>query len=235
MSWLSLTVALLCQSQETMPAQAPPAPAVTTTPAAAPAAVAAPAPVPAAEGGPPPPAPPPGVVSPPPAAEPSPDRGHGGVAVELSTGGLTSGGFLIGIATKGGAVVGLTADYRRVTVDLGGDMETVTAGSRFGAGLRVPLITTRDGRGDMVLAVDFAYGTDKTTTKNIFPEPPQNDGDGLSFAFGPGLRYWILDQLAVGYVVRFRTTSLNYRDVYSATGSSTTIGIEGAFQVTATF
>ena len=175
-------------------------------------------------------------MSPQPAPEPPSDRGHGGFAIELSTVGLTSAGFLIGVATTRGAVFGLTIDYRRSKTTDAADTETVTSGTRFGMAVRAPVLATRDRRGDLILAGDIGLETDNTrVTTATFPQPTSADGSGMTFAFGPGLRFWIIEQLAVSYLARLRVTSLDYRGAYAPAGADSLIGIEGAFQVTGVF
>ena len=66
---------------------------------------------------------------------------------------------------------------------------------------------------------------------------------GFSLALGPGLRFWVHEQIAVGYVARFRLTYLSGDSGALAvttadaqtSASATTIGFDGTFQILGVF
>jgi len=175
-----------------------------------------------------------------------------GVALELSTSSFASGslggGVFIGGRTAGGLILGGIFDYDLLSLSSssgGASVSTSTQRFRLGGGLRASFAHSADRLVDLYGAADLSFeyrsaelpvnsGTAPTTTVNAA---------GFSLAAGPGLRLWVHQQIAVGYVARLRVTYLSgdagalaataAADASSA--SAVAIGFDGTFQVLAVF
>jgi hypothetical protein len=180
-------------------------------------------------------------------AVPAPDADQAGFVVELATNAFASGtlqgGLFAGARTAGGLIVGGLIDYASSSVDASGS-STSSSTFRIGAGVRHTFVHSPDQRVEMFGAADAsavfrsAMGTD--ATGNAIPE---RGAAGVTFAFGPGLRLWVHEQLALGYAARLRVDYLSGEagaiaspataDTVSA--SATVIGFDGVFQLLAVF
>jgi hypothetical protein len=216
-----------------------PAAAATTPPAPAPQAPAEAAP-------PPPPHPRPQEEQPPPAPV------GASFVLELQTTGFASGPLGGGLApapsTLGGGLfagarlagdlsdlmLGATVNFvswSNTTALLGvnGPVSTTMSGSLLavGAGARYSLLRANDGRVDLYGAGDLGFV--RTSGRS---GSESGSSSGITAGAGPGLRLWIYDHLAIGYVARMRFMK---QAGSTPPGDSTVTGLEGAFQVTGVF
>jgi hypothetical protein len=220
---------------------------------------------------PPAPTPPPAVVQTParpasrPArrAVPAPDDGRaspattateepGAVALELSTAGFASGslvgGLFVGGRTAGGMIVGGFFDYglQSNTASVAGtNVTTSTQLFRLGAGFRPTFIRSADRLVELYGAADASFeyrSADLPATGGSSPTASVSAA-GFSLALGPGLRLWVHEQIALGYVARFRLTYLS-GDAGAlgaavtgdqTSGGATAIGFDGTFQILGVF
>jgi hypothetical protein len=176
------------------------------------------------------------------------ERGSGGFAVELSTGGLSSGtlqgGILVGIGVRG-FVGGLFVDALQEATSPAvppNTTETSTGSSRLGVAARVPLIRTADGRVSLFAGLDAAL-----THRNVpaTSTDAKYQADGTTWSLGPGLRFWLTEHLSLAYLTRLRFTSLEgdagaLPDVIAAADPSTQssasyVQLEGSFQFLCVF
>lgn len=188
-----------------------------------------------------------GVSAPPPRYE---RAGHGGFAIELSAGGVSSGSFQGGLLAGIGAtgfVFGLFIDGLQDASVPPVAPNTVTlesSSTRIGFATRVPLLRTADGRVSLFGAADLGV------TNRVASTPSTSGGesfsaDGWTWSVGPGLRFWLTDHLSLAYVTRFRSTHLSgaagaLPDVAAASdpgthASADYLQLEGAFQLLCVF
>ena len=181
------------------------------------------------------------------------ERSSGGLAIELSTSGFASGalvgGLFVGGHTASGTVIGGILDYglrsATATPDSGAPITTSEQTFRLGAGVRQPIVRSADRRVDLYAAADAAFVYQGAETKSTMAGMPTATGSaaGFSLALGPGLRLWVHDQIAIGYVARLRITYLSGALGALATApnddptdaSLTEIRFDGAFQLLGIF
>jgi hypothetical protein len=177
------------------------------------------------------------------------------LALELDTAGLGSaalqGGIFVGARLGSGLILGGLLDYASSVASLtttgatGSTTSQSTSTLRFGAGARMPVIRTEDGRVDLFIAGELGLvrGSHEVvggpaTSYNV-------SALGLTVAGGPGLRLWVHDHVAVGYAAQFRVTHLGgkagaFPQLTTGTApntdaSSTDLALEGAFQLLGVF
>jgi hypothetical protein len=176
----------------------------------------------------------------------------GGVALELSTSSFASGslvgGLFVGGRMAGGMILGGFFDYglQSATASIGGtNITTSTQLFRLGAGLRPTFVRSADRLVELYGAADASFeyrSADLPATGGSSPTASVSAA-GLSLALGPGLRLWVHEQIALGYVARFRLTYLSGdAGALGATvsddqtsGSATSIGFDGTFQILGLF
>lgn len=176
-----------------------------------------------------------------------------GVAIELSTSGFASGalvgGLFVGGRTQSGLILGGFLDYGMTSLNLaapGGATVTTSAQLlRIGAGLRHSFVQSADRLVDLYGAgdVSFDYQSAEVPSTGGTMPTQSTSAAGFSLALGPGLRLWVHDQIAVGYVARLRVTYLSGgAGALSATptdspidASVTQIGFDGTFQILGVF
>jgi hypothetical protein len=210
---------------------------------------------------PPPPSPPPppprrpvaGTGTRPPPQFRDEERVGGGLAIELSTSGFASGalvgGVFVGGHTAGGTIIGGILDYGLTSLTAtpasGAPITISEQFFRLGAGVRQPIVRSADRRVDLYGAADAAFvykGAETTSTMAGMPTATSSAA-GFSLALGPGLRLWLHDQIAVGYVARLRITYLSGEQGALATApndnptdaSLTEVRFDGAFQLLGIF
>jgi len=155
------------------------------------------------------------------ASAPPPEKAadQSGIAVELSTSGFASGtlqgGLFMGGRTAAGVIVGGFIDYRLTSLNTtqpnSPEITTSTQTVRLGAGIRLPFVQTSDRRVDLYGAADISFdykSGDAIATSGTTPTASVS-ASGFSLAAGPGLRLWVHDQVAIGYVARLRVTHLS--------------------------
>jgi hypothetical protein len=168
-----------------------------------------------------------------------------GFAIELSTSGFASGalqgGVFIGGRTGGdlliGGILNFSSSSQNVTV---GSVKTETSASSLliGVGMRMTFLRAADRHVDLFGAADagVVYTSSKDTNADV-----STSLFGGTIAAGPGLRFWVNDNIAVGYVARVRLTYASGTvDSASNPGSggdmsSTDFAIEGSFQLLGVF
>jgi hypothetical protein len=175
-----------------------------------------------------------------------------GIAIEFSTSGFASGalvgGLFIGGRTASGVILGGFVDYGLTSAALNfpDNFEVRTASQllRLGAGVRHTILQTADRRAELFGAADVSFdyrsaempGSGSTPTDTL-------SAAGFSLALGPGVRWWILDQVSLGYAARFRFLFLSGEagvftmppvDV-TTDGTLTQVGFDGVFQILAIF
>jgi hypothetical protein len=181
------------------------------------------------------------------------ERSGAGLAIELSTSGFASGALVGGLFVGGhipsGTIIGGFLDYGLTSVTATPDSGAPTTISeqafRLGAGVRQPILRSADRRVDLYGAGDAAFVYKSAETESTMAGMPTATGSasGFSLALGPGLRLWLHDQIAIGYVARLRVTYLSGALGALATvpnenptdASLTDIGFDGAFQLVGIF
>jgi hypothetical protein len=170
-----------------------------------------------------------------PAPEPGPD-----FVIELETAGFASGtlgaglflgarlGGDLGHVTVGGSFDFTTSSTSTPAATPTGTGATAsTSAFALGIGARYTLASANEGRVDLFGAADagvvYAGMSMGSTSANA---------SGFTLAAGPGLRLWIFDHLALGYVARLRLTHLAGSNTAPTT---TTSGIDGTFQLVGMF
>src|SRR5262245_4760561 len=141
--------------------------------------------------------------------------GTGGLAIELSAGGVSSGsiegGLLLGLGVRG-YVLGLFVDATR---EASSDPEppntsvTSSGSSRMGVAVRLPLVKTADGRVSLFAAGDVGFARRSVSLAPANGSASTYSADGLTWSLGPGLRFWLTEHLSLAYVTRLRSTSLS--------------------------
>jgi len=137
---------------------------------------------------------------------------RGGFALELSAGGVSSGSFqggiLAGIGVHG-FVFGLMLDAaQEATVPAtAGGIDASGGWHRLGLAVRVPLLRTADGRVSLFLGGDLAL-TNRQTLVVANGSTSDYQAEGGTGSIGPGLRFWLNNQLSFAYLVRQRWTRL---------------------------
>jgi hypothetical protein len=179
------------------------------------------------------------------------ESSQAGFVLELATNSFASGslhgGLFAGGRTAGGLIVGGAIDYGSSSVEVtAGGMSRSTSVSTFrlGAGLRYAFLSSADRRVDLFGAADLAAVF--RSAENVAPDgsqAPTQSATGATLALGPGLRLWVHDQLAVGYVARLRLDYLSGEvgalttppSAESDSASATSIGFDGVFQLLGVF
>ena len=138
---------------------------------------------------------------------------RGGFALELSAGGVSSGSFqggiLAGIGVHG-FVFGLMLDAAQaatIPATMAGGIDASGGWRRLGLAVRVPLLRTADGRVSLFLGGDLAL-TNRHTVVVANGSASEYQAEGGTGSIGPGLRFWLNNQLSVAYLVRQRWTRL---------------------------
>ena len=176
-----------------------------------------------------------------------------GVAIELSTSGFASGalvgGLFVGGRTQSGLILGGFLNYGMTSLNMaapgGATLTTSAQLLRIGAGLRHSFVQSADRLVDLYGAGDVSFdyqSAEVPSTGGMMPTQTMSVA-GFSLALGPGLRLWVHDQIAVGYVARLRVTYLSGgAGALSATptdnpidASITQIGFDGSFQILGVF
>jgi hypothetical protein len=181
------------------------------------------------------------------------ERTGGGLAIELSTSGFASGalmgGVFVGGHTASGTIVGGILDYGltslTATPDTGAPITISEQTLRLGAGVRQPIVRSADRRVDLYGAADAAFVYKGAEAQSTMAGMPTATGSaaGFSLALGPGLRLWVHDQIAIGYVARLRITYLSGEQGALAIvpndnptdASLTEVRFDGAFQILGVF
>jgi hypothetical protein len=181
------------------------------------------------------------------------ERSGAGLAVELSTSGFASGSLVGGLFVGGhipsGMVIGGFLDYGltslTATPDSGVPITSSQQLLRIGVGLRHPFARSADRRVDLYGAADASFDYVSVEVPTTTPGMPTatSSAAGFSLALGPGLRLWVHDQIAIGYVARLRVAYLTgSAGALGATPSDNTtdasrtdIGFDGVFQVLGIF
>ena len=181
------------------------------------------------------------------------ERSSAGLAIELSTSGFASGallgGLFVGGHTASGMIIGGFLDYGLTSITAtpaNGAPTTISAQTfRLGAGLRQPMLRSADRRVDLYGAADAAFVYKGAETESTMAGMPTATGSaaGFSLALGPGLRLWVHERIAIGYVARLRVTYLSGTRGALATvpnenptdASLTEILFDGAFQLVGIF
>jgi hypothetical protein len=213
-----------------------------TPPAAAPPRAATPPALP--------PAPPPRPVRPrvvnPDEGQMPPAESRTGFVIELATAGFASGalngGLFLGARLSpdvGGLIVGGSLDFASSSTSSAGlsgasgssssgmsaaTTTTATTSSSslsLGGGVRYTFVSANDGRLDL-----FGAGDVGIVYSSV------DSASGFTVAAGPGLRLWVTDHVAVGYLARFRLTKLSGSN---GAGDATTAGFGGTFQILGVF
>ncbi len=172
------------------------------------------------------------------------DEDRTALAIELGTNGFASGalegGLFLGARTSGGIIIGAMLDYRSSSVTIHPGTDTITNASsavRFGAGARFTFLRSADHRVELVGAVDagIVYATAETTGIS------DASASGLTIAAGPGLRFWVHEQIAIGYLARLRFTHLSGDapalggSVGDGSASGRDVAFAGTFQILGVF
>ena len=159
------------------------------------------------------------------------------------------GGLFVGGHIPSGTIIGGFLDYGLTSVTATPDSGVAITSSqqllRLGAGLRHPLVRSADRRVDLYGAADasFDYVSVEAPTTTAGMPTATGSAAGFSLALGPGLRLWVHDQIALGYVARLRVAylsgamgALDAMPSANPTDSSlTAIGFDGAFQLLGVF
>jgi hypothetical protein len=167
------------------------------------------------------------------------------LAIELGTSGFASGtlegGLFIGARTSSGLIIGAMLDYLSssvtVTPPSSGDITQSSSTLRFGAGARYPFLHSSDRRVELIGAVDAAVVYVAANTTGV----SDANASGVTLAAGPGLRFWVHEHIAIGYVARLRLTHLSGDAGTLAgaeadgTASGTDIAFAGTFQILGVF
>jgi hypothetical protein len=174
-------------------------------------------------------------------------------AIELSTSGFAAGslqsGLFVGARMPSGLIAGGFVDYGLTSIsetDTNGTEFTTSMQSvRIGAGLRHSIAHSADRMVDLYGAVDVSidyrsaeYPTPGGSSSNL-----SLSATGFSLALGPGLRLWVYDQIAIGYVARFRLTHMSGSEgvivapqtISNIEASGTQAAFDGTFQLLGVF
>jgi len=196
--------------------------------------------------------PPPGPARPPAAASrergwpapardvyPDEDDSHPALAIELATAGLGSGalqgGLFLGARLPVGLIIGAFLDYGSSSLTVttnatNNSTEQASSLFRFGAGVRYPVLRSEDGRVELFGAGELGL-VRRTREVSVSGGSATNvSAWGPSLAVGPGLRLWVHDHLAIGYVAEFQVTHLSGDPgaFPGATAADVTLGLHAA-------
>jgi hypothetical protein len=178
------------------------------------------------------------------------DDDRAAFVIELSTAGPASGalqgGLFLGGRLSRQLVLGAGIDIEHTSVDIttGGSLSSTTF--TLSPGVRYTFASTNDGRVDIFGAGDAGIVYTSADVVNDPSMPAQSASTfGFTLAAGPGLRVWIFDHLAVGYLARLRFTHAS-GGAGAAPGlaqllppdtnvSATTFGFDGTFQILGVF
>lgn len=131
-----------------------------------------------------------------------------GFALELGMSQLNAGGLLLGGASAKGFVLGMTFDLLSTSTEVESAANKVTNTTfRLGLGTRVPLLRTPGGAGELIVAGDAALVFARRTT-----DVANDELTGYTWAVGPGLRLWLVDQISLGFLGRLRRTAASGED-----------------------
>ena len=184
----------------------------------------------------------------------APGADESALAVELSTSGFASGslvgGLFVGGRTATGLILGGLLDYNLLSVTAsgtGGGADVTRSGQtlRIGAGARYSFVRSADRLVDLYGAADLSF---EHVAAEVAPTVGSNptesvSASGFSLAVGPGLRFWVHPQIALGYAARLRLTYLSGVAGAFTTpetddptnASATAIAFDGAFQILGVF
>lgn len=170
-----------------------------------------------------------------------------GMLLEFSTLGFASsaltGGVFVGRQDRG-VTFGVGLDYS--SLEAGDDsFSTARTGGRLLAGARFRVAQTANQRVECILGAEggLQWVSNKVTGDFRIGDS-ENSASGLVLAAGPGLRFWVVDGLAVGYQTRLSYVSLSgdgaaasredsFNDATDITSSS--LGIDGRFSIFGVF
>jgi hypothetical protein len=175
-----------------------------------------------------------------------------GIAIELSTSGFASGtlagGLFMGGRASNGMILGGLFDYSLTSLSenvAGVDVGTSIQTFRLGFGVRQAFLTTADRRVELYGAGDISFDHQSAEVPSTSGMTPTDSlsASGFSLALGPGLRFWVHDQISIGYLARFRLSYLSGSAGAllsppvddTVDGSLTRIGFDGVFQILAVF
>ena len=160
------------------------------------------------------------------------------------------GGLFVGGHIPSGMIIGGFLNYRltslTATPDSGVPITSSQQLFQLGVGLRHPFLRSADRRVDLYGAADASFdyaSVEVPTTTSAGMPTATSSAAGFSLALGPGLRLWVHDQIAIGYVARLRVAYLTgSAGALTATpsdnptdASTTAIGFDGVFQVLGIF
>ena len=157
------------------------------------------------------------------------------------------GGLFVGGHIPSGMIIGGFLDYGltslTATPDSGVPLTRSQQLLRLGVGLRHPLLRSADRRVDLYGAADASFDYVSFEVPTTTMPAATSSAAGFSLAIGPGLRLWVHDQIAIGYVARLRIAYLTGSASALAPtpgegptdASQTDIGFDGVFQVLGIF
>jgi hypothetical protein len=144
---------------------------------------------------------------------PLPTPAPRGVAVELSTGGLSGGAIGLGWGW-GHFAAGVAFDVQHSS--LTGPNQGSSSGEltqtaiALGPWLRWDMARALDGRVGLLAALDAQYSWQSITTKiDASPTPSDASASGVIFRLGPGIRFWATPWMAVGYTTQLSISSIS--------------------------
>jgi hypothetical protein len=186
---------------------------------------------------------------------PEEDDGRSALAIELGTSGLASGalqgGLFLGARLPVGLIIGGFLDYSSSSVaiktDFTNQTDEVSASLfRLGAGVRYPLLRTEDGRVELFGAGELGLVRRTREVSSGGGGSATNvSAWGPSLAAGPGLRLWVHEHLAIGYVAEFQVIHLagdqaafpaaGANDITGVHAETTDVNLVGTFQLLGVF
>jgi hypothetical protein len=125
------------------------------------------------------------------------------------------------------------------------ELTTSAQATRLGFGARFVFVRTADRLVDLYGAADASFehrGAETISSSGTMPTQSVS-ASGFSLAFGPGLRLWVHEKLAIGYAGRLRVTYLTGEfgaldvppDESTTSASATAVGFDGTFQLLGVF
>jgi hypothetical protein len=144
---------------------------------------------------------------------PAPMPAARGVAVELSTGGLSGGAIGLGWGWRHFAAgVAFDVQHSSLTGPNQGSSTGELTQTAIGLGpwLRWDMARALDGRVALLAALDAQYSWQSITTKiDASPTPSGASASGVIFRLGPGIRFWATPWMAVGYTTQLSISSIS--------------------------
>jgi hypothetical protein len=182
------------------------------------------------------------------------EDGRAALAIELATSGLASGvlqgGLFLGARLPVGLIIGGFLDYSSSSVTLKADFtnssdETASSLFRLGAGARYPLLRTEDGRVELFGAGEVGLNRRTREVSTGGGSSANVSAWGPTLAAGPGLRLWVHEHVAIGYVAEFQVNhlsgdaaafpSVGANDISGVHAETTDITLVGTFQLLGVF